>query len=87
MSQNDTDVFNKARRAREQLAAQYLSHPDVTLIDIGYVPDRATGTQKVALRIHVRDSWLKAKPENRVSFPYRVDGIPVAVIGGEYKTE
>ena len=83
--QQDAEFWKKARAARDQLVAQYLSHPDVSLIDIGYVQDPDTRTQKYALRIHVRERWLKAKPEDRVSFPYRVEGIPVVVISGEYR--
>ena len=85
MSQRDAGLWNKARRARDQVVDQYLSHPDVSLIDIGYVQDPDTGAQKIAVRIHVHERWLKAKPENRVTFPYRVEGIPVVVIRGEYR--
>lgn len=73
------------RRARDKLISQFLTHPDVTLIDIGYSKNRGPKTQSVTLRIHVRERWLKAKPEERVALPDHQDGIPVVVIGGEYR--
>ncbi len=64
---------------------QFLDHPDVTLIDIGYVGEENNTSEQIALRIHVRERWFKAKPEERIAFPEQVSGIPVVVIRGEYK--
>jgi hypothetical protein len=87
MSQVDSEFWDRARRARDKLAAQFLDHPDVSLIDIGYAPERGEETEEVVLRIHVRERWVKAQPEERVAFPKQVDGIPVVVILGEYQLE
>jgi len=87
MSQEDSGFWNRARRARDKLADQFLDHPDVSLIDIGYAPERGEETEEIALRIHVRERWMKAKPEERVAFPKQVEGIPVVVMLGEYQLE
>ena len=47
---------------------QFLDNPDVTLIDIGYVGEENNTSEQIALRIHVRESWFKAKPENGSPF-------------------
>jgi hypothetical protein len=87
MSQLDSEFWHRARRARDKLAAQFLNHPDVTLIDIGYAYEEGQRTDQIALRIHVHERWMKAKPEERVTFPEQVDGIPVAVMLGEYRLD
>jgi hypothetical protein len=87
MSQADSESWIRARRARDKLADQFLDHPDVSLIDIGYALERDERTEEVVLRIHVRERWMKAKPEERVTFPKQVDGVPVVVMLGEYRLE
>ena len=87
MSQHDTETLNRARRARDKLVDMYLGHPDVTLIDIGYAPEREGDAEQVVLRIHVRERWMNARPEERVTFPEQVDGIRVVVTLGEYGPE
>ena len=73
------------RKAQQELVQQYLSHPDVTMIDIGYL-DEAGNTEQIALRIHVRDRWFETEPQERIAFPEQVDGIPIAIMRGEYRT-
>jgi len=87
MSQEDPEFWTRARRARDKLVDQFLDHPDVTLVGIGNAPERGEETGEVVLRIHVRERWTKAKPEERVAFPEQVDGIPVVVVLGEYQLE
>ena len=87
MSQKDSEFWARARRARDKLAAQFLDHPDVTLVGIGYGPQCGDETEEVVLRIHVRERWMKAQPEERVVFPEQVDGIPVTVMVGEYRLD
>ncbi len=87
MSQQDSEFWDKARRARDKLAAQFLDHPDVSLIDIGYPIEQGQVGKEVVLRIHVRERWMKAKPEERTAFPAEVEGIPVIVMFGDYKAE
>ena len=42
MKQQDEAWWARARRARDQLAAQVFAHPAVTLIDIGLDPEGRT---------------------------------------------
>ncbi|MFN2171563.1 MAG: hypothetical protein ACK2U0_21035 [Candidatus Promineifilaceae bacterium] len=85
MPNHDAEFWNKARRARDKLVKQYIDHPDVSLIDIGYAPEQSEGSETIALRIHVKESWLQAEPEERVEFPSNQDGIPVVVVPGDYE--
>jgi len=85
MAPRDADFWTEARQAQDKLVQQFLDHPDVTLIDIGYVGEENNTSGQIALRIHVRERWFKAKPEERITFPEQVSGIPVVVIRGEYK--
>lgn len=87
MSQESSEFWNRARRARDTLVEQFIAHPDVSLIDLGYAPEGSERTEEVVLRIHVRERWMKAKPEERVAFPKQVDDIPVIVMLGDYRLE
>lgn len=87
MSPRDSEFWRKARRARDKLVDQFLNHPDVSLIDIGYAPKSGEETREIALRIHVRERWIKARPEERIAFPKQVDSIPVIVMLGDYELE
>jgi hypothetical protein len=87
MSQNNPEFWNKVRRARDRLVDQFLDHPDVSLIDIGYPPERDEGTEEIVLRIHVRERWTKATPDQRLAFPEEMDGIPVIVMLGDYRLD
>jgi hypothetical protein len=88
MSHRNSEFWNKARRARDKLADQFLDQPDVSLIDIGYAPAaQAESSEEIVLRIHVRQSWLKAKPEERIAFPEELDGIRIFVMPGDYLLE
>ncbi|MDJ0772445.1 MAG: hypothetical protein QNJ49_03305 [Mastigocoleus sp. MO_167.B18] len=87
MVQGNPEFWAKARRAQNELVEQFLNHPDVSLIDIGYAPEENQNSGEIVLRIHVRDRWIKAKLEERITFPTQVEGIPVIVIPGEYEFE
>ena len=87
MSPQEAELWSIARRARDKLADQFLDHPDVSLIAIGYAPEVDEGTRSIALRIHVRERWFRSKPEERVTFPADVDGIPVVVVPAAYRLE
>jgi hypothetical protein len=87
MSQNSREFRSRVRRARDRLEDQFLDHPDVKLIDIGYPPEQDEGTEEIALRIHVREHWMKAKPGQRLAFPKDMDGIPVIVMLGDYQLD
>jgi len=84
MSQRNSELWNRARRARVKLVDQFLKHPQVSLIDIGYAPaEQSNSGEEIVLRIHVRETWLEEKPAERVAFPGQIDGIPIIVISGE----
>lgn len=85
MSRNDSEFWTIARRARNKLVDQFIYHPGVNLIDIGFAPETEEGTEEIVLRIHVGERWAKARPEERVAFPQEVDGIPVVVMRGDYE--
>ncbi len=86
MSQRNSESWNRIRRARDKLIDEYLDHPDVNLIDVGYKPAKKdTSTGEVVLRIHVSERWFKLSSEKRLSLPDQVDGIPVSVISGDYR--
>lgn len=85
MSKQNREAWTKARSVQEKLAEQFLSHPDVTMIDIGQTSAEEQTPGQPAVRIHVKADWFKAKPEERVAFPKEVDGVPVVVIQGEYR--
>lgn len=72
--------WTRARQARDQLAAQVLTHPDVSLIDIGLDAQDASDTP--VLRVHVRQS-----DGATLNIPSEVDGIPVRVIYGDYELQ
>jgi hypothetical protein len=74
--------MNLARQARDKLVSLLLDHPEVNLIDIGLDPEPAGGGQ-VVLRVHLRR--LSDRPA--ISIPAEVDGIPVRVLGGNYRIE
>ena len=80
MSTSDSKWRTLARQARDKLAAQILSHPNVSLIDIGQDPDNISGP--LVLRVHVRQNDLSG-----LNIPQEVDGIPVRVIRGDYQPQ
>ena len=87
MSQRNSKFWTKARRARDQLIDRFIHHPDVSGVDIGSPPDRDAIPEEVVLRIHVRERWMKASPDQRLAFPKEVAGIPVVAIPGEYRLD
>ncbi len=73
-----TTPMQRARKAREALAARYLGDPAVKLIDLG----KAGGV--IAVRIHVDPH---APPSALAAFPDRVNGVPVIVVAADYRPE
>ncbi len=80
MSMSDSKWRTRARQARDKLATQILSHPNISMIDIGQDPDNLAGPP--VLRVHVRQSDLAG-----LNIPKDVDGIPVRVVRGDYRPE
>ncbi len=74
------DEWAKARQARNQLAAQVLDHPNVSLVDVG--EERAGARLTLVLRVHLRQESASG-PE----IPNDVNGIPVRVLYGDYRPE
>ena len=71
--------------ALDQLSNQFLTHPQVSLIDYG-IGDAGSGLEKSksstpSLRIH-----LRAKTRD-TDFPKEVDGIPVSLVQANYRLE
>ena len=85
MSQANSEFRHRARRARDKLADQFLNHPDVSLIDIGYDPDQKGrgNAERIVLRVHVR----RPLTLEEVGLPAHIDGIPVRVLVGDYRLE
>jgi len=85
MSEKNSELWDRARRARDKLVDQFLDHPDVSLIDIGYDPDREGGgnAERIVLRVHVRRPLTREE----VGLPAEIDGIPVRVLVGDYRLE
>ena len=88
MTEEGIEFWNRARLARDKLAQQYLDHPDVQLIDIGYAEAGEGDLPRIALRIHVGDRWRRAASTERISLPSEIDGIPVVIVeSGDYRLE
>jgi len=84
MSQEDSEFWTKARGARDKLVDQFLDHPDVSLIDIGYPMEGGKITKKeLVLRVHVRRSSAKVE----LGLPREIDDIPVHVVVADYGLE
>jgi hypothetical protein len=76
----DEAWWARARQAHDQLAAQFLHHPAVQVIDIGLDPQEISDTP--VLRVHIG----RGQPAPH-GLPSVVDGIPVRVIEGDYLAE
>lgn len=83
----DPDFMTRAYRARDELVEQFIAHPDVTMIDIGYASQDSDVVGNAVVRIHVSKHWLQSDPQKRVAFPTQVEGVAVIVIPGDYYPE
>lgn len=83
MSENPSIDWNALRLAREKLAAQIGSHPEISLIDIGLDPQAPEELEHLVIRVHVRRQW----DQNKAPIPEEIDGIRVAVVAGDYRLE
>ena len=86
MPLENSEIMNKARVARDKLVSEFINHPDVALIGIGIPPDTgAVGkVDEIVIKIHVREHWMKSRPDERLVFPTEVDGFRVVVIPGDF---
>jgi hypothetical protein len=83
MVQDNAELMARMKQARDKLAAQFINHPDVSLIDIGADPESSAQSASVALRVHVRRSSTKSA----LGIPDEIDGVPVRVVIGDYHLE
>ena len=79
MSPEKSDNWIKARRAHDKLVEQFLDHPEVSLIDIGYQRE----SKRIVLQVHLR----RQIPREIIGIPEEVEGIPVHVLLGDYELE
>ncbi len=82
MPPTEESELEKARRALIKLEHQFLSHPAISLMDIGYDPEDE-GSQRLVLRIHLRQPPAGLA----LDLPSEIDGIPVRLIRGDYHLE
>ncbi len=80
MKTMDANWWARARRAHDQLVAQVLNNPTVSMVDIGQDPDDTGGPP--VLRVHVRQGGVPG-----VAVPLEMDGIPIRVIEGDYRPQ
>jgi hypothetical protein len=83
MSTEKTELWARAQRARDRLAQQFLSHPQVSLIDIGFETESGEPSARTVLRIHLRQPGA----EQTLGIPEEIDGIPVRMVTGDYRPE
>lgn len=88
MSHRNSELWDKARRARDKLADEFINHSDVSLIDIGISSEKSQSKDnELVLRIHARQQWINAVTAKQISFPKEIDGFEVVVIPGDYKVD
>jgi hypothetical protein len=87
MTEEYSGSLARAHQARDVLVEQFLAHPDVSLIDISYLPGGKQTEEDLVLRIHVRDQWMQASPTERVTFPSKIDGFAILIVHGDYQIE
>lgn len=73
----------RAYEARDKLVAQFLDHPDVSLIDIGYDLENKATPQQIVLRVHIR----RPSAKQTLALPPEIDGLPVRTIVADYGIE
>ena len=78
--QLDEAWWERARHGRDLLAAQLHDHPDVTLIDIGLDPLRASETP--VLRVHLRRG-----DGSDLKLAEAIDAIPIRFMHGDYRLQ
>jgi hypothetical protein len=85
MSSQSSEFWSKARRARDKLTEQFLRHPEVSLIDIGYdsEAENEETAQRIVLRVHVRRPLTR----EALGLPAAIEGLPVRVVVADYKPE
>lgn len=83
MSTGEPDFWQRANQARQELSLRLSGRPEVSLVDLGLNPDDPAGSEKIFLRVHLR----QAADIHRLNLPAEVDGLPVIVIIADYRLE
>ncbi|MGH9838849.1 MAG: hypothetical protein ACREEM_08705 [Blastocatellia bacterium] len=82
MTTPSDEFMERAIRAKDKLAEQFLNHPTVELIDIGYDLESPENSQQIVLRVHTKSSARAA-----LKVPDEIDGIPVKLMTANYEEE
>ena len=83
MTEGDLENLERAQTARQKLANQFLDHPEVSLIDIGYDSESRDRKEQIVLRVHLRQTAAQEK----LQIPAEIDGIPVRVLYADFRLE
>jgi hypothetical protein len=83
MIEGDLENLERAQTARQKLANQFLDHPEVSLIDIGYDSESRDRKEQIVLRVHLRQTAAQEK----LQIPAEIDGIPVRVLHADFRLE
>ncbi|MFN2151597.1 MAG: hypothetical protein ACK2T5_08380 [Anaerolineales bacterium] len=83
MTEGDLENLERAQTARQKLANQFLDHPEVSLIDIGYDSESRDRKEQIVLRVHLRQTAAQEK----LQIPAEIDGIPVRVLHADFRLE
>ena len=83
MIEGDLENLERAQTARQKLANQFLDHPEVSLIDIGYDSESRDRKEQIVLRVHLRQTAAQEK----LQIPTEIDGIPVRVLHADFRLE
>ena len=85
MSSQGSEFWARVRQAQSKLVNRFLSHPEVSLIDIGYDLDSKgkDAPNRIVLRVHVRFPSTR----ERLNLPSEIDDIPVRVVVADYEPD
>jgi hypothetical protein len=83
MIEGDLENLERAQTARQKLANQFLDHPEVSLIDIGYDSESRDRKEQIVLRVHLRQTAAQEK----LQIPAEINGIPVRVLHADFRLE
>jgi len=82
MTTPSDEFMERAILAKDKLAEQFLNHPAVELIDIGYDLESPENSQRIVVRVHAKSSVRAA-----LKVPDEIDGVPVKLMIASYEEE
>lgn len=74
----------KVQQAYAKAVKTYGHRDNVNAVDVGFMYDGEKRTDKIAVRIHVREKIPLAALEAAEIFPTEIDGVPLDIIQGNY---